>query len=107
MMKNVIMISMVALMAACAQTPGSIEPADVGNPYARVSCAQAKSGLATETAKLDALIQKQKGAVAGDAIGVFLIGVPVSSLAGKDVADEIAISKGKILSLESRVANCR
>jgi len=106
-MKNIMMISLVAIVAACAQSPGSITPTDVGNPYASVSCTEARNTLATETAKLDALTQKQKNAVAGDAIGVFLIGVPVSSLSGNDVAGEISVSKGKILSLESRVANCR
>lgn len=107
MMKNVILISAIALMAACAQTPGSIKPADVGNPYTNLSCSQAQNTLATERSKLDALTVKQKNAVAADAIGVFLIGIPAASLTGNDVSGEIAISKGKVLSLESRVSTCK
>ena len=62
--------------------------------------------LVLETQQLAALEGKQKGAVAGDAIGVFLIGVPVSSLTGGDVSGHIATSKGKVLALEARVASC-
>ena len=41
-----------------------------------------------------------------DAVGVFLIGVPVSSLTGGDVSGHIAASKGKILALEARMTGC-
>ena len=53
-----------------------------------------------------ALSAAQKKAVSGDAFGVFLIGVPVSSLNDKDKEGAIATSKGKILALESRLLTC-
>jgi hypothetical protein len=49
----------------------------------------------------------QRSAVTGDALGVFLIGVPMSSLSGGDKAGQIGASKGKVLALEARLAGCR
>ena len=43
-----------------------------------------------------ALVSNQQSkAASGDALGVFLIGVPVASLAGGDHEAEIAILKGR------------
>jgi hypothetical protein len=42
----------------------------------------------------------------GDAIGVFLIGVPVSSLSGGDKEGLIAAAKGKELALQNRLLGC-
>jgi hypothetical protein len=44
--------------------------------------------------------------VAGDAVGVLLIGVPVSSLTGGDVSGQIALEKGKIAALDARLLGC-
>lgn len=44
---------------------------------------------------------------ADDALGVFLLGIPMSSLTGGDKAGDIATSKGKIAALEARAATCR
>lgn len=94
------------LIAACAQSPSSIAPVSLGNAYAGVSCQQARADLIAERQTLAALEAKQKGAVVGDAIGVFLIGVPTSSLTGGNKAGDIAASKGKIIALEARMASC-
>lgn len=95
------------LLAACAASPSSIQPVSMGNAFAAVSCAQAEADLHVERQTLAALESKQKGAVVGDAVGVFLIGVPVSSLSGGDRAGAIGASKGKVLALEARLASCR
>jgi hypothetical protein len=79
----------------------------MGNAFAAIPCEQAKLDLTAERKTLAALESKQKGAVIGDAVGVFLIGVPVSSLTGNDRSGAIAASKGKVLSLEARTASCR
>jgi hypothetical protein len=57
--------------------------------------------------RLASLESQQRSAVAGDAVGVFLIGVPVSSLTGGDKAGLIAAEKGKVLALDSRLSTCR
>lgn len=105
-MKSYLALAALPLLAACAQSPSSIQPVSYGNAFAAVSCNQARADLTTERQTLAALESKQKGAVAGDAIGVFLLGIPVSSLTGGDVAGHIAASKGKVLSLEARLASC-
>ena len=93
-------------LAACAQNPASIAPVSMGNAFAAQECTSAQRDLLAERMTLEAAEEKQRGAVVGDAVGVFLIGVPVSSLTGGDVAGQIATSKGKILALEARVAAC-
>lgn len=100
------LLGMLAL-TACAQSPNSIAPVSMGNAFATVSCAQALHDLNAERQALVAFESKQRGAVAGDAIGVFLIGVPVSSLTGGNVAGQIGASKGKVMALEARLASCR
>lgn len=105
-MKHYLALAALPLIAACAQSPSSIAPVSFGNAYANVSCQQARADLIAERQTLAALEGKQKGAVAGDAIGVLLIGVPMSSLTGGDVAGHIATSKGKVIALEARTASC-
>lgn len=105
-MKHLLPLAALPLIAACAQSPNSIQPVSFGNAFAGVSCHQAAADLNAEREALAALEAKQRSAVTGDALGVFLIGVPVSSLTGGDVAGQIAASKGKVISLEARLASC-
>ena len=106
-MKKIAIIAAAATLAACAQSPDAIAPASMGNAYAGVTCNDAAAMLQQEQANLATLSSKQRSAATGDAIGVFLIGVPVSSLTGGDVAGHIATSKGKVMALEARLAGCR
>lgn len=106
MKKTILAITAAAALAACAQSPSAIAPVSMGNAFASVSCSNAQAGLTAERANLASLSTAQKSAVAGDAVGVFLIGVPLSSLSGGDKAGEIATSKGKIVALENRLMNC-
>lgn len=94
-------------IAACAKSPDAIAPVSMGSAYAGLSCQQAAADLRAERAALAALEGKQRGAVAGDAVGVFLIGVPMSSLSGGNVEGQIAASKGKVMALDARLASCR
>lgn len=94
-------------LTACAQSPNSIAPVAMpGGMYDSLSCQQAMAQRTATANTLAALESKQKGAVAGDAVGVFLIGVPVSSLTGGDVAGQIGAEKGKMLALDARLMRC-
>ena len=84
MKKILICLSAVAALASCARPPERI--AAVPNAGA---CTTA------DRQQLALLYNKQSKAAGGDALGVFLIGVPVSSLAGADHEAEIAILKGR------------
>ena len=95
--------TVLALAAGCAKGPDAIAPVSMGNAFQSTSCSTARTMLSEERQVLAALETKQRSAVAGDAVGVFLIGVPVSSLSGNDVSGGIAASKGKVLALETRL----
>lgn len=93
-------------LSACAQSPGAIAPVSMAGAYDHLSCRSARGQLAEERQALAALETAQRSAVTGDAIGVFLIGVPASSLSGGDRAGDIAVSKGRVIALENRVTRC-
>ena len=94
------------LLAACAPNPASIAAVPMGNAFAGMSCQEAVTTINAERAHLSSLEARQRGAAAGDAFSVLLIGVPTSGLTGTNVAGEIGASKGKLLSLEARAASC-
>lgn len=104
-MKKLLLLIPLAL-SACAPGPNSIAPVSMGSAYQGLSCQQAQHMLTAERQTLIALSEKQRGAVVGDAIGVFLIAVPVSSLTGSNVAGDVGTSKGKIIALEARLTSC-
>ncbi len=105
-MKPGVLLLAAAALSACAASPDSIAPVSMGNAYQGITCAAARDHLAAERQTLAALSAQQNAAVAGDAIGVLLIGVPMSSLTGGDVEGAIATSKGKIVALEARLLTC-
>lgn len=106
--KPFLTLAAAAALAACAQSPGSIPPAAMPDgSYAHLTCGEAAQEHKVVTDQLSALEGKQRGAVAGDAIGVLLIGVPVSSLVGGDQEGNIAVAKGRVLALEARLGGCR
>ncbi len=47
--------------------------------------------------------KQQKDAVTGDAVGVLLIGVPVSSATGGDRETAIAVEKGRLAAIEGAI----
>ncbi|MBT56199.1 MAG: hypothetical protein CMF72_22710 [Mameliella sp.] len=100
-----------ALIAAggCAKRPGAIAAAPIpSDAYAGHSCDRIKADLAAEKIELFKLSQKQNDAATGDAFGVFMIGLPVSSMVGSDNEGAVAVSKGKVNALEAAAArnNC-
>lgn len=76
--------SFIVTLAGCATPPERI----AGVPNAGPCTTSDKQRLAL-------LSNQQSKAATGDALGVFLIGVPVSSLSGNDHEAEIAILKGR------------
>ncbi len=69
--------------------------------YTNLSCPQIASEHSKEKVKLDGLSKQQISAANGDAFGVFLVGVPIGSVAGGDKEGEVAVSKGKVSAMES------
>ncbi len=89
--------ALAATLAACAKRPDAIAPvATTMAAYASLSCAELARAEEGEAKALAVLSDQQNSAATGDAVGVFLIGVPVSTVAGGDKAGEIAASKGRL-----------
>ncbi|MEL6798310.1 MAG: hypothetical protein AAFO80_00405 [Pseudomonadota bacterium] len=98
-------LSAIAL-SGCATRPSSIAPVSMGDAFSDVPCANVPAMLETERKRVDTLFRQQRNTVTGDTVGVAIIGVPVSSLSGRDVAQELATSKGKVNALERRAIAC-
>lgn len=105
-MSTVAVLALVLTVTACAKSPSSIAPVSMAGMYDNISCKKARTMLEQERQTLASLEAQQRSAQTGDAIGVFLILVPVSSLTGSDREGAIATSKGKTLALEARVQEC-
>lgn len=103
MMKiRLIALAFTLAVASCAKRPDAIVPVDI--PMAAYS-SQSCDGLAQELLKeqnnLASLSKQQNQAATGDAFGVFLLGVPASSALGGDKEGQVAVSKGKVNSIEN------
>ncbi len=106
-MKSYLALAAAVALTACAQSPDAIAPVAMpAGMFSGTSCVDARSEQASTAARLAALSAQQQSAVTGDALGVILIGVPVSSLAGGDKAGLIATEKGQLLALDARLAGC-
>ncbi|WP_417426261.1 hypothetical protein [Hoeflea sp.] len=95
-------ILIVVAVSSCAKRPDAIAPtAFPAETYANMECSVIDSNLAAERATLTTLSRAQNDAATGDAFSVFVIGVPLASVAGGDKEGLIAVSKGKVQALES------
>ena len=96
MKKSILACIALLLAAGCAQKPDAIAPAYVTPTlYESFSCKQ----LAAEEERLNQAYMtasgQQEQARKNDIAGVILLGLPVSSLSGGNVAPQIANLKGQ------------
>ena len=97
---SAIILSGAVALTGCAKPPSKIAPVAVASSeYAGKSCKHLLAQLNKTNTELSALEQKQRDKVAGDAIVVFLILVPPSSMAGDHEA-EIALKKGEVIAIK-------
>jgi hypothetical protein len=95
-MRKSAILAATVLVAGCAAKPESIQASYVSEvTYQHWTCQQ----LAEETLRLNAAYataaKQQNQARGNDIAGVILIGLPVSSMSGGNVAPEIARLKGE------------
>jgi hypothetical protein len=97
------------LLTSCASRPDSIAPTQVSaTEYEGLSCNDTTSMLAEKRDLLRQSESQQNRAATGDALGVFLLFVPVSTVFGGDNEGMVAQYKGEVLALERALAmNCR
>lgn len=104
-------IAMLIAMAAagCAKNPDAIVAVNISqHAYSGLSCQQLAAEHQRSSQALAAVSQQQRQAATNDAVGVFLIGVPVSSLSGNDKEGLVAQHKGEIIAIEGalRAGHC-
>ena len=106
-LRNVTTVAALVVTAACTPRPESIAPVSMTGAFNAVSCRDAQAQLAEERQTLVKLEKQQNSAATADAVGVFLVLVPISKLTGGDKGGEVGTSKGKVLALEQRLESCK
>jgi hypothetical protein len=107
---TILCTSLLALtISACASRPDSIAPTPVSaTEYQGLSCSQITSLLAEKRESLREAERQQNRAATGDAVGVFLVLLPVSTIFGSDNEGVVAQYKGEVLALERALGmTCR
>ncbi|MCT4557352.1 MAG: hypothetical protein N4A61_04755 [Pelagimonas sp.] len=100
-MRKTLLISTLFLAAACAKNPDEIAAVEIGkNEYKGYSCKRLTQTKLEHTQALENASANQKKAATGDAVGVILLGLPISSMAGGDEETNIAVTKGHIQAIE-------
>jgi hypothetical protein len=88
-------------LSGCARQPDQIAAAEIGpSAYDGYSCARLAAEKTEVAQALDNLSASQRAAASGDAWGVFLLGLPISSMSGNDQEAAIAIAKGRLQAIE-------
>jgi hypothetical protein len=89
-------VAVAMLATACAKDPESIAPAYVSEVgYQSYSCKQLAQEQQRLTEAYTVAEAQQKKARSNDIAGVILIGLPVSSMSGDNIAPQIANLKGQ------------
>ena len=100
----------IIVLSGCAKSPESISPSYISDvPYQSWSCAQLGQEELRLNEALSVASAQQKKARTNDTVGVILIGLPVSSLSGDNIAPEIARLKGQLEAINraGNMKNCR
>lgn len=89
-------VLLLSLVAACAPTPESIQPAYVSEvPYQSWTCQQLGEELGRLQNALSTASTQQNTARSNDIAGVIFLGLPVGSMSGQSIAPQIARYKGE------------
>ncbi|MBW9062360.1 hypothetical protein JNB71_03415 [Rhizobium herbae] len=101
---RIVALAFALAVVGCAKRPDAIVPVDIPMAaYTNLGCPALVQELLKEQNNLAALSKQQNQAATGDAVGVFLIGVPTSSTFGGDKEGQVAVSKGKVNAINSAI----
>lgn len=104
-MKKISIVLATVALAGCAKDPSEIAAVKFpAGAYAQYSCEQLQQEWQSNETDLAWLSAKQVDAVKGDALGVFLIGVPIASMGGADFEGNIGNMKGRKIEIEAEQA---
>ncbi len=101
-MKNTVSVALMTVaLAACANRPESIRASFVSHEkFAHLDCAALATRMGDTRAELDKFSKMQDSKATGDAVGVFLLGVPFSKLSG-DHEGDVARLKGEVEAIDT------
>lgn len=102
-MKNLIVCFSASLlvMAGCANRPETIHASYVSHEkFTHLDCSSLSLEMNNTKSELDKYCKLQNSKANGDAVGVFLLGIPFSKLSG-DYEGEIARLKGQVEAIET------
>lgn len=101
-MKLLLAAAAALCLAGCAASPETIVAAPISTDlYAGHSCGQLKEERAGVAADLQTVSAVQSNARVGDTVGVIMLGLPVSSMAGGNVGPKVAEDKGRLAAIDA------
>ena len=99
--KACVAVAIIASLASCAPRPESIKASFVSHEkYGHLTCEQLNTKMSDTRAELDKFSKMQDSKCNGDALGVFLLGIPFSKLSG-DHEGDVARLKGEVEAIET------
>jgi starvation-inducible outer membrane lipoprotein len=102
-MKKLICASLLVL-TACATAPEKVKPSYVApSKFSGMSCPGLRHQQNILVAKVNTLSKSQRNARNGDIVGVALIGLPISSIAGADKEKELSRARGELLAVGEKI----
>lgn len=100
MMVGALLTAALAAGGCATRSTGVVPVAVSVNDYAAVECVKLADDLRVARLREDSLSDKQDKTAVLDAVGVFVVLLPIGSLMGKDVKGELAQAKGETLAIE-------
>jgi hypothetical protein len=100
---GILIVCLAALIGACATSPENIQPLYVSDmAYQNLDCNQLGQEQARLVSALSAAEDRQRECRSNDTVGVILLGLPVSSLSGSNMASEVGRLKGELQAVQKQ-----
>lgn len=98
-------VLLLATISACAKDPDNIAAVRMEDTtYSGLNCQQLQQEELQQWQKFKSLCAAQENAQTGDALGVLLLGLPVSTMTGGDKETDIAVCKGRLDAIDRQQA---
>jgi hypothetical protein len=100
--KNICLMFLLPMLAACAAAPDTIPPTYTSPlTYQSFNCTQLYSEMKRVEVALSEANKQQDNARLADTIGVMLISTSIGTLSGQNVAPQISILKGQMTAIDA------
>ena len=100
----VVSLGVVLLATGCAAPSSSISATHVPHQqHANQSCGDLIAQRSRIVMSLSNVSSQQDAAAAADKVGVFLVGLPISSIFGEDKEGQVALQKGRLIAIDAAI----